>query len=138
MIRVFLGITLLAAPSLADVVVPTKTIRSGTIISAQDVMILDQDVQGAFQATEHVIGSETTRTLYAKRPIFASDITHPALVERNQTVMLLFETPTISIITEGRSLGRGGVGKLVKAMNLSSKTVVYGHVQGDGTIKVKQ
>mgnify|MGYP000037472884 CR=1 FL=1 len=130
-------ISMLATECLAESVVPIRAIRAGTVISYQDVQLVDIEQQGALTSFDQVVGQEAERTLYPNRPIFAGDLVLPALVERNQTVFIMFKTPAISIITEGRALGRGRPGQFIKAMNLASKSVVYGHIQPDGTILVQ-
>ena len=58
------------------------------------------------------------------------------LVERNQTVSLVFRSAGLSILTEGRALTRGGVGDQIKVMNLASRMTVTGIIGTDGTVLV--
>ena len=83
-----------------------------------------------------VVGQEARVAIFAGRPIGPSDIGPPALIDRNQIVLLTYRKGAITIVTEGRAMGRGGVGDLVRVMNLASRTTVSGHVAEDGTIRV--
>lgn len=137
MIRLSLIFCTIAAPCLAQDIVPVRAIRAGTTIAPNDLRRVETSTIGAVDKSDMVIGKEAARTLYPNQPIFASDLVVPALVERNQPVFLMFKTPVISIIAEGRALGRGRSGQMIKAMNLASKTVVFGHIQSDGTVLVQ-
>jgi flagella basal body P-ring formation protein FlgA len=66
----------------------------------------------------------------------ASDLVSAALVERNQTVSLVFRSAGLSILTEGRALTRGGVGDQIKVMNLASRMTITGIIGTDGTVLV--
>ena len=42
----------------------------------------------------------------------------------------------LRILTEGRALARGGVGDVIRVMNLSSRTTVSGRIAADGSVHV--
>ena len=75
-------------------------------------------------------------TLYAGRPITAADLGAAAVVERNQTVSLVYRTGGLSILTEGRALSRGRPGDVIKVMNLASRATVMGTIGADGSVAV--
>lgn len=120
----------------ADSIVATRTIRAQTVLTADDFTAVDADIPGAMTDPAAVIGQEARVTLYAGRPILASSLGAAALVERNQTVNLVFRSNGLSILTEGRALDRGGVGDLIKVMNLASRTTVTGTIGPDGSVMV--
>lgn len=134
----FLSLALLAPMSVqADIVVPTRTIRAKEVITAADLDIKPQQVPGAVANPETLIGQEARVALYPGRPIREGDIGPPALVDRNDLVVLVFDRRPLSITAEGRALGRGAVGDRIRVMNLSSRTTVSGFVRPDGQIEVK-
>ncbi|WP_299826071.1 flagellar basal body P-ring formation chaperone FlgA [uncultured Roseobacter sp.] len=140
MIRLLISLLVLSTTShaLADTVVPTRTIRANAIITDVDVGTRAGQVANGFDRVTDVIGQEARTTLYAGRPILIDDIGPPALVARNQIVSIRFEASGLIITTEGRSLERGGVGDRVRIMNLTSRATLFGQVQPDGSVKVKQ
>ncbi|WP_195821138.1 flagellar basal body P-ring formation chaperone FlgA [Roseobacter sp. MH60115] len=140
MIRLLFSLLVLSAAShaLADMVVPIRTIRANAIITDIDVGTKAGQVPNGFDRVTDVIGQEARTTLYAGRPILVDDIGPPALVARNQIVAIRFETAGLIITTEGRSLERGGVGDRVRIMNLTSRATLFGQVQPDGSVQVKQ
>jgi flagella basal body P-ring formation protein FlgA len=133
---VFLAGFLFAGAACADVVVATRTIRSHTIIAPGDIAVKSATIPGALENAADVIGLEARVVLYAGRPVRLSDIGAPALVERNGIVRLVFVRGALRISTEGRALGRGGVGDLIRGMNLSSRTTVTGMLGADGVVTV--
>jgi flagella basal body P-ring formation protein FlgA len=127
---------LLATPAAADSLVATHPIRAQTVLTADDFTVVDADIPGALSDPAAAIGQEARVTIYAGRPITKDNLGAAALVERNQTVSLIFRRGGLSILTEGRALDRGAVGDVIKVMNLSSKTTVTGTVGADGTVFV--
>ncbi|MEL6243651.1 MAG: flagellar basal body P-ring formation chaperone FlgA [Pseudomonadota bacterium] len=127
----------LATTAVADLVVPTRTIRPGHIIKAGDVQVVEGSNAGSFDRLNDVVGQEARLALYPSRPIPFEAIGAPAVITRNQIVPLLYAGRGIFITTDARALQRGGIGDRIRLMNLSSRTVVYGFVRPDGSIIVK-
>ncbi|MFC3612668.1 flagellar basal body P-ring formation chaperone FlgA [Lutimaribacter marinistellae] len=136
MLRLSLALLLAASGAVADTVVPTRTIRPKEIIGAADVTVKSAELPGAFRRIDAVIGQEARVALYAGRPINPGDIGPPALVDRNDLVTLVYDTGLLTISTDGRALGRGAVGELIRVMNLSSRSTVSGRIRSDGSIEV--
>lgn len=127
---------LMPLTALADSVVPTRTIRANATISESDITLKPIENSNAFGRIADVVGQEARTTLYAGKPIFFDDVGPPALVDRNQIVMLKYQTAGLVIVTEGRALQRGGIGDQIRIMNLDSRTTLFGQVQSDGSIRV--
>ena len=125
-----------AGMAAAETVVPSQTLRANTILTHEDLVIRPVETPGAISDPAAIIGLETRVTLYAGRPIRPRDIGPPALVTRNQLVVLRYVSNGLSILVDGRALGRGGDGDRVRVMNLGSRTTLFGTVQPDGTILV--
>jgi flagella basal body P-ring formation protein FlgA len=126
-------------PSLwADIVVPTRTLRAGDILTIDIVRLVEGENKSSFDRIEDVVGQEARTALYANRPILFDQLGPPTLIQRNQIVQVRFAGSRLMINTEGRALERGGVGDRVKVMNLSSRTTLFGYVQPDGHIAVYQ
>ena len=122
--------------ALAETVIATRTIRPQSIIMPEDIALSEANIAGMFTHPDEVVGQEARAAIFAGRPIGPSDIGPPALVDRNQIVLLTYRKGAVTIVTEGRALGRGGVGDMVRAMNLASRSTVSGFVSEDGTIRV--
>ncbi|MCA0870515.1 flagellar basal body P-ring formation protein FlgA [Seohaeicola saemankumensis] len=136
--RIFLLIMLvLGAPVHADFLVPVRTIRAKEIITADDIALKAADVPGAFADPESVIGQEARAVLYPGRPIRPGDIGPPALISRNDAVTLVYTRGGLHILAEGRALGRGAAGEVIRAMNSASRAMITGRIRPDGSIEVR-
>lgn len=127
---------LVAETAAAGAVVPVRAIRGQSVISASDVTLSDEQVPGAIAALDAVIGREARVTLYPGRPILRDQVGAPALVERNALVRMVYDEGGLSITVDGRVLDRGGVGEIVRVMNLASRQIVSGMVTATGTVEV--
>lgn len=125
-----------ATATVAETVVAARNIRSKTILTEADLKLAAGNMPIGFSSIEDVVGQETRVILYAGRPVRHTDIGPPALVERNQIVTLAYTAGPIAILTEGRSLGRAGVGETIRVLNLSSRNSVSGIVLPNGNVSV--
>ncbi len=132
-----LTLCMMPMPSLAEIVVPTRTIRAKEVIVSSDLEIKTTEVNGAVRRPEDLIGQEARVALYPGRPIRPADVGPPAIVDRNDLVTLVFDHVALSITAEGRALGRGAAGERIRVMNLASRTTVTGVIRPDGQIEVK-
>lgn len=131
-------ITLLAAsPALSDTVVTTRTVRAQTILTEQDLAVQPVHTVGGFDDPALLIGMETRAALYAGRPVRPGDVGPPAIIDRNQIVVLVYAVSGLTITTEARALGRGGVGDRLRVLNVSSRMTVEGEVRPDGSVLVQ-
>ncbi|MCF6304718.1 MAG: flagellar basal body P-ring formation chaperone FlgA [Rhodobacteraceae bacterium] len=126
----------LAGPLAAQTVMATQAIRSQTVITSEMVGLSDDDTVGAFAVLAAVVGLEARVNIYPGRPIMLPDLGRPAILERNQQVVMIYISGGLSITSEGRVLDRAGVGERVRVMNLASKSIVFGTVTANGQIEV--
>ena len=127
---------LLLAPALAraDTLVASRTIRSQTLLQPGDLGLASGTVPGALTSADQAVGMEARVVLYAGRPIRPEDIGPAALIDRNQIVTILFRHGKLTIMAEGRSLGRGTAGDRIKVMNLASHSTISATIGPDGTV----
>lgn len=134
----FLFLLVSAGAAASDTVVAARNIRPGNVLLPSDLTVVDGHVPGGFSQTDPLVGMESKVTLYVGRPILSEHIGEPAVVERNQHVILVYESAGLSIQTEGRALGRGSEGDRIRVMNLDSKSSLFGVVLPDGSVRVAQ
>ena len=128
---------LLATPAGAEMLVAARTIPASQVILAEDLLRRDGTTAGALSDPELVVGMEARVALYPGRPIRAGDVGPPAVVERNQIVLLVFSAGTLRITTEGRALDRAGPGDAIRVMNIASRNTVTATIAEDGTAHVQ-
>ncbi|NGM44396.1 flagellar basal body P-ring formation protein FlgA [Rhodobacter sp. SGA-6-6] len=134
--RRFPLLILLAAPAGAESLVALRTLPAQTVVTEADVALVEAQIDGALTAIAPALGQEVRTTVYAGRPLRAENLGPPALVDRNQTVTLVYLAGGLTILAEGRALARGAEGEVIRAMNLSSKTTISGRVDGQGRLVV--
>jgi len=127
---------LLAPPSYAQSVVALSGVRAQTVLTAEMVALTDGEMVGAFASLDAVIGLEARVNIYPGRPIMVDSLGAPAILERNQNVVMRYTRGALIIYSEGRVLDRAGVGERVRVMNMDSKSVIFGRVSADGIIEV--
>lgn len=126
----------LSNTAIAQSVVASHAIRAKSIITRADLAIVPEITIGAVQSVDIVIGQEARVNIYPGRPIQLADIGPPAIMERNQIVVMVYNLGGLSITAEGRILDRAGVGERVRVMNMDSRVTVMGTVMPNGTIEV--
>ncbi len=131
-----LVLAMLPGMALADSLVATRTIRAQSILGPDDVTLVAADIPGALALPQEAMGLEARVSIYAGRPIRPSDLGPAAVIDRNQVVPLVFTTGGLSILTEGRAMERGGIGDVIRIMNLGSRTTVAGRIAEDGRVHV--
>ena len=132
-----LGAAVLAGlPAPAETLVSTRTIRATDLIGAADVVVVPGVHPGALSDPEQAVGLEARVALYPGRPIRPGDLGPAAVVDRNAIVPLVFRRGGLTILAEGRALGRGAPGEVVRVMNLSSRSTVSGVIAADGSVHV--
>jgi flagellar basal body P-ring formation protein FlgA len=134
--RLILAMMCLPSVTLADSYIALRTIPARSILTAADLTSVQADIAGAIADPLAVVGQEARVTIFAGRPILAADFAPPALVIRNQIVVLIYTQGALQIVTEGRALDRAGEGEMVRVMNLASRATVHGLVTETGAVRV--
>lgn len=133
--RLILALALLPFPALADSVVATRTLKSGSVIAPQDVRV-EPDLTGEVADIDAIIGQQLKVMVSEGRPIPASGLTAPEIVARNQIVRIAYDNAALRIEAEGRALSAGAVGQTIRVMNNTSRITISGRVEPDGTVTV--
>ena len=141
LIRLFLFVTGLlglvggASAALAEALIAARTIPARTVLTPTDVsFVAGAEADSAY--VEAVVGLETLVTIYAGRPVRVADLGPPAIVDRNEIVLLRFRTGALVIETDGRVMDRAALGAGVRVMNMASRQVVVGQVVAPGIVEV--
>lgn len=131
-----LPLLMAAWPASAETMTAARLVRAASVITEADLLISTAAVPGALGADARIVGLEARVTLYPGHPIRPEDVGPAALIDRNQPVVLIFRQGGLTILADARSLSRGAAGDVVRVMNLSSRTTVFGRVEPDGTVLV--
>ena len=138
MIRLALFLATFGVPAFADTVIAARTIPAQSLIGHDDLLIRDMTVPGGTDDPLLLIGMEARVALYAGRPVRPGDVGFPAVVDRNQLITLIYDVGGLVISTEGRALGRAGVGETIRVMNMQSRNTVSARIGEDGSAYVSR
>lgn len=129
-------LTLLPLSVAADEITAAQTLPAGTVLTEADLIVRTSAEAGLTPAD--AVGRQLRIAVYEGRPITRSQLAAPTLVARNQLVTLAYEHAALRIETEGRALGAGGEGDVIRVMNLSSRATLTARINADGSVSVAQ
>jgi flagella basal body P-ring formation protein FlgA len=123
-----------------QVLITTRPLTRGDIISASDIMLREADtstLRNAYMQTpELALGMEVRRTLQANVPVVREALAAPILVRRGDAVIITAQTGTIEIRQQGTALQNGEMGTRITVRNNNSNIVVQAIVTGHGQAQV--
>lgn len=138
MIRLAIIFWMIGGCAMAEALVATRTIRATEILGPDDIALAQIQVSNAVIEPAQLIGREAAVSLFKGRPVRISDVTDPAVVNRNQVIPLVFAAGSLTIITDGRALDRASAGQYIRVMNLSSRSTVTARIAADGRAYVRE
>jgi len=128
------------ATATVDVVTVLRPIERGAIIKDADVQIerrpraeIGRDI---IVNRDLVIGLAARNPLQAGRPLRGTDLMKPELVQRGDSVTLVYEVPGIVLTVRGKAVEAGADGDTISVLNEQSKRTVQGVVIGPGRIAI--
>lgn len=122
------------------VVVPTRDLRRGDILSSRDLayMDLDQDrlAGDVIREIEEVVGLRMKRSVRKDRALRSSQLERIPVVERGDRVMLVLESGPLQIQAAARAEESGAAGEWIRVRNLDSRREISGRVDHQGRVHV--
>jgi flagella basal body P-ring formation protein FlgA len=126
------------AASTAEVVTLIRPVERGEILKSADVLIerrpradIGRDI---INDQDKAVGLAARSALQPGRPLRVADLMRPELVQRNETVTLLYEVPGITLTVRGKAIEGGAEGDVISVLNEQSKRTVQGVVAGPGRV----
>lgn len=127
--------------ALADMLVSTRPLERGEVISAADVAVQKRDLAGVggriCRSPTEVVGKRMRTGLRANAPIRSDVVEKVPLVKSGQMVTILLENDSLRITARGQSKDAGGEGDTVMVRNLNSQKYVPARVVDMNTVKVE-
>ena len=124
----------------AEVMVLTRNIDRNELLRSGDLMVERRpraELAGGEPASrELAVGMQMRRPVRAGQALKTTDLAKPDLVQRDQTITLVYQTAGIYLTTRGKALESGSEGDIVSVVNLQSKRTVTGRVTGRGQVSV--
>ncbi|MEO1687247.1 MAG: flagellar basal body P-ring formation chaperone FlgA [Pseudomonadota bacterium] len=127
-----------APVALRQVVVASRALPARHIVRPEDVRLETLQVAAGLPHPELAIGLETATAVPAGQALQPELLGAPAVIDRNDRVLLQYRRGPLTIRVEGRALERAAVGKRLAAMNLTSRQTVTGTAVGPGLMEVSR
>ncbi|WP_376100482.1 flagellar basal body P-ring formation chaperone FlgA [Roseomonas sp. CCTCC AB2023176] len=128
------------AVATAAVVVATRRLALGETVRPGDVRVVRQRVErvrpGLATDAGQVVGLALRRPVAEGLPFALADLSAPAVIEKNGSVLLVLEGPGLTLTAQGRAMEAAALGAVVPVMNLSSRQVVEGRAVAPGRVVV--
>jgi flagellar basal body P-ring formation protein FlgA len=126
-----------AVPTVAAVAVD-RTVERGEVLQASDLTILRRPKAQASDLTDinAAVGLAARRQLRPGQPIFVADLMKPEIVQRNDTVTLVYEAPGLTLTLRGQAQGAGALGDTIDVINTQTKRVIQGVISGPDRVNV--
>ncbi len=121
--------------------VPTRTVYAGQPISevglSERMFYIKADAVPLYVTDiSQALHKVAKRTLTAGRPISLSALGEPVLIDRGQSIRLVFSAGDLVITATGVSLQPGSAGDFIKVRNIDSGRIITGTVLSDGSVRV--
>jgi flagella basal body P-ring formation protein FlgA len=115
----------------------TRAVRRGETIRDSDIAMQRRPKA---EVGDEALGAEQASGLAAKRPMRAgqalrsTDLARPEVVQRNETVTMVYQVPGILLTMRGKALEAGSVGDTIGVVNVQTNRTVQATVTGPGRV----
>lgn len=86
---------------------------------------------------DQAIGLAARSAINAGRPLNASELTKPELVQRNEHVTVVYQMPGLMVAVRGKAKDSGAEGDMIDVVNLQSNRTVRATIVGRGQVAVE-
>ncbi len=124
----------------AEFVTLARAIERGEVLKAADVVVERRPraevTRDMITNPDQAVGFAARSPMQPGRPLRAADLMRPELVQRNETVTLVYQVPGITLTVRGKATEGGAEGDVISVLNEQSKRTVQGVVAGPGRVIV--
>lgn len=128
------------AQAMTEVVTLAHPVARGDVLKHSDLIIerrpRRQVGRDAITDRKEAIGRAARNSLQSGRLLQTADLMKPELVQRNESVTLIYRIPGISLTVRGKAVESGAEGDEISVRNEQSKRTVQGIVVGPGRVVV--
>ena len=128
------------ADDTVEVPVTTTRLSAGSVLRAEDVHVArvrTTMLRGEVaRRPEDAIGMQAKRQLAAGQPLEMSELMRPSMVQKGATVLMMLNSPGISLTAQGQAMEAGAIGERIRVLNPISRAVVESEVIGADRVRV--
>ena len=118
----------------------TRDVERTEVLKASDIVVERRprvEVGTDAAVRDQAVGMQMRHGMRAGRPLRVADLVRPDLVQRDQTVTIIYQTAGIYLTTRGKALDSGTEGDVVSVVNAQSKRTITGVVTGRGQVTIE-
>jgi len=122
-----------------EAAVLTRGVERNEVIKSSDVVVERRpkaEVGGDVATRDRAVGMQARKQLRLGQALRVADLAKPDLVQRDQSVTLIYEAVGLYLTIRGKALEGGTEGDVVSVLNLQSKRTVSGVVVGRGQVSI--
>jgi flagella basal body P-ring formation protein FlgA len=122
-----------------EAAVLTRDVERSDVLKSSDVIAQRRpraEVGSDAAARRLAVGMQMRKQLHAGQAIRVSDLAKPDLVQRDDNVILIYESTGLYLTIRGKAMEGGTEGDVVNVLNLQSKRTVSGVVIGRGQVAI--
>jgi flagella basal body P-ring formation protein FlgA len=114
-------------------------IERGEVLTASDLVTMRRPKTGdvGIAAIADAVGLAARHALRPDQPLHIADLMKPELVQRNDTVTIIYEAPGLMLTLRGQAQDTGGLGDSIGVLNVETKRKVQGVVSGPGRVTIR-
>lgn len=121
------------------VVMVNDEVRRGEVLHAQQLVLKKYNICNQrgdfFVDTDEVAGMMSRKTLRPGKPVMASQLDLPLLVQRDEAVTIVSRMEGVTAQAEGIAMKKGHKGEVIKVRNTSSDRIISAVVEDAGRVK---
>lgn len=121
-----------------DAVAVDHPIDRGEVLQASDLTVLRRPKAeaGGLADMRSAVGQAARHALRPGQAIAVADLMKPEVVQRSDTVTLVYKVPGLTLTLRGKAQDAGAVGDTIGVLNDQTKRTVQGVVTGPGEVMV--
>ena len=124
-----------------NVVMNRRALKKGHYLDEGNLYVATMDVtrmpMGTIKDYRGIIGKPLTRSIIANTPIVDDMVEQRTEIKRGHRVILLTNSPGLTITAVGELKEDGYIGEYVRVVNTSSKKIITGMLVDENTVKVE-
>ena len=121
-----------------DAITVEHPVERGEVLKASDLTVLrrPKTESNALTDANAVVGLAARRQLHPGQPLSATDVMKPEIVQRNDTVTIVYQVPGVTLTLRGQAQDNGAMGDTIGVLNVESKRVVQALISGPDRVTV--
>lgn len=124
-----------------QVLVASRPLARGTPLTRDDVRLVERDLTtlpfGYVLDPAKVVGNQLKQPVAAGSVLLPSQIEGARLIRRGESVVIIGNSPGLTVRMQGLALGDGAAGDWIKVRNTLTKKDISGQVTTEGEVQVK-